>query len=75
MTKQELLKEIKNALQRDDDIAEDMELESIEEWDSLAALTLLSLYDQLFSVTFTMAEIGKCRKVSDLVALVGDKVS
>lgn len=74
MKKEELLNEIQDMLQRDDALDEDMELNSIEEWDSLAIISTVSLYDELFSVVLKSNEIKNCKKVSDLINLVADKL-
>lgn len=74
MTKLELLEEIKETLQRDEEISFDMKLEDIEEWDSLASIAMISLYDQLFELLITFDKLKKCKTVSDLVELVSDKL-
>jgi acyl carrier protein len=74
MTKLELLEEIKETLQRDKEISFDMKLEDIEEWDSLASISMISLYDQLFEFLITFDKLEKCKTFSDLVELVSDKL-
>lgn len=74
MTKVELLEEIKETLQRDEGISLEMRLEDIVEWDSLANILLISLYDQLFKVVVTVGKLKECRTVNDLVDLVSDKL-
>ena len=74
MTKLQLLDEIKEALQRDDEISIDMKLEDIEEWDSLANISIISLYDQLFETVVTANELKSCTTVEDLVNLASDKL-
>ena len=51
-----------------------MKLQDIEEWDSLAVISTLSLYDQLFHVNITAGQLENCKTVNDLVALVADKL-
>ena len=75
MTKIELLDEIKETLQKDEDITLDMRLEDIEEWDSLANISMISLYDQLFDVIVTSDDLRKCGTVDDLIALVSYKLN
>jgi acyl carrier protein len=74
MKKLELLEEIKEVLQRDEEISLDMKLEDIEEWDSLALISIISLYDQLFEILITFEKLKKCETVDDLAELVSDKL-
>ena len=74
MTTLELLEEMKEALQRDKEISFDMKLEDIEEWDSLAEISIISLYDELFEFLITSDKLKKCKTVGDLVGLVSDKL-
>lgn len=74
MTKLELLEEIKETLQRDEDISFEMNLEDIEEWDSLANISMISLYDELFETIVTNNDLKSCKTVNDLVNLVSDKL-
>jgi acyl carrier protein len=74
MTKVELLEEIKEILQRDEEISLEMKLKDIEEWDSLANISMISLYDQLFELVITADMLKECKTVNDLVELVSDKL-
>ena len=74
MTKLELLEEIKIILQRDKKISFDMKLEDIEEWDSLAIISIISLYDKLFGFLITIDKLIMCKTIDDLVELVSDKL-
>lgn len=74
MKKDELLEEIKEALQRDEELSLDMRLEDLDEWDSLAIISLIALYDDLFSVILTNEELQKCESVDDLVNLAKDRL-
>jgi acyl carrier protein len=74
MKKQELLVEIKDALQRKGELTEDMMLSSIEEWDSLSVLTVISMFDRLFSVVINVKEIAKFKTVGDLIKVAEDKL-
>jgi len=51
-----------------------MALSDIEEWDSLAVLSMMSLFDQLFSVNVPIEQINKCSRVSDLMSLAGGMI-
>lgn len=75
MTKAELLEKIKNdVLQREDDISFEMSLNEIEEWDSLAIISTISLYDNLFGIVFTVNKIRECKTINDLINLVADRL-
>ena len=65
-----LLEELRDALQREDDLTFDMELEAIEEWDSLATLSVLTLYDELFGEIVDEADLENCITVDDLINIV-----
>lgn len=75
MTIEELLEEIKETLQRDEDITLEMNLHDIEEWDSLAIISIISLYDQLFSLVVKSEDLKKADTIKDLVDLVADKLN
>ncbi len=74
MTKLELLEEIKETLQRDEYLTVDMKLEDVEEWDSLANISMISLYDELFETIVTANVLKSCNTVDDLINLVSDKL-
>ena len=65
-----LLEELRDALQREDDLTFDMELEAIEEWDSLATLSVLTLYDEIFGEIVDEADLENCITVDDLINIV-----
>lgn len=43
MTKTEFLEELKETMHRDEDLSEDMLLDDIDEWDSLAFVSIMVL--------------------------------
>ena len=65
-----LLEDLRDALQREDDLTFDMELEAIEEWDSLATLSVLTLYDEIFGEIVDEADLENCITVDDLINIV-----
>lgn len=73
MTKQELLENIKDALQREEELRLDMSLSEIEEWDSLAIISLITLYDS-FEIKLSGNTLRNCKNVSDLIKLAKDKL-
>lgn len=74
MNKKELLIKIKDLLLRKDPINPSMKLSEIEEWDSLAIISVISLYDKNFSKVITIEKINKCETIRDLINLVSDKI-
>ena len=52
-----------------------MKLCNIQEWDSLALISVISLYDKLFSKVVTIDSINKCVTIKDLVNLVHEHIS
>ena len=53
----------------------DMKLSNIKEWDSLALISVISLYDKLFSKVVTIDSINKCITIRNLVNLVKEYIS
>ena len=74
ITKEELLEEIKITLQREEEISLDTELEEMEEWDSLAYISIISLYDRLFDFIITIDKLKKSKTINDLIKLVSNKL-
>jgi acyl carrier protein len=74
MLRYELLNKIKNAIQREKELKEEMSLMDIEEWDSLAVLAVIALYDELFSVNLKYSSLNKIITVKDLLDLAKDKM-
>lgn len=71
MTKQELLEKLQDILERDDKITEDMLLEDMEEWDSLAAMALMAFFNKTLSITLLPAEVREMKTVQDLIKKAG----
>ena len=74
ITKIELLEEIKITLQREGEVSLDTKLEEMEEWDSLAYISIISLYDRLFNFIITIDKLKKSRTIDDLIQLVSNKL-
>ena len=74
ITKKELLEEIKLTLQREEEISLDTELVEMEEWDSLAYISIISLYDRLFDFIITIDKLKKSKTIDDLINLVSNKL-
>lgn len=69
MTQEELLSHLADAMQRDEELKPEMLLNELEEWDSLAIVSMISLYDQLFSLKITGNALREAQSVQDLLNL------
>jgi acyl carrier protein len=47
---------------------------SIEDWDSLAHITLVSSIEQEFGIKFALGELQALKNVGDMVDLIGTKL-
>jgi hypothetical protein len=74
MNRAEFIAEIEAALDLGEPLTGDRILADIPDYDSLAILNLLSLYDGL-GVATSPEEIGKAVTVDDLVAIAGGALS
>ncbi|EAJ5673984.1 acyl carrier protein [Campylobacter lari] len=70
MTKQFFLKKLEELLQVDYTLEENTPLNSIEEYDSLALLSLTVFYDQEFNIFVEGKKLKACQNISDLIALI-----
>ncbi|AJC85232.1 acyl carrier protein [Campylobacter peloridis] len=70
MTKQIFLKKLEELLQVDYALEENMLLKNIEEYDSLALLSLTVFYDQEFNIFVEGKKLKSCQNISDLIALI-----
>ena len=72
MTEQEFLEEFITAIDPSDpdSITIDTELKSIPEWDSLAVLGVIVLFETFFDKKITGEEIGKRILVRDIYAMI-----
>lgn len=75
MTKIQLMTEIKEMLQTDAVLTEEMVLRNVEGWDSLASISIVALYDRLLGVFLTGQQVRSCKTLGDLLKLAGDSVN
>ena len=75
MTRVQLLVEIKEMLQTDAVLTEDMLLRDVEGWDSLASISIVALYDRLFGMLLSNQQVSSCRTLGDLLKLAGENVN
>lgn len=73
MKKRDFLELLKESMDREEDLEEEMLLEAIEEYDSLAALSLMAMYDEL-GVNVLPEDFENLKTVKDLVTLAGGDV-
>ncbi len=50
-------------------IHEDDEIEKLDGWDSIGALSIIALIDEHYGMTLEASELASCRTVADLIAL------
>jgi acyl carrier protein len=74
MNKSDFLTLLAETIQTDVVLREDTRLEDIEEWDSLAILTVVGMFKRLFQINLTMDDIEACQSVADLIARTKGKV-
>ena len=76
MIKEEFLKKLEEIDDSDPDTltGEDL-LEDLPAWDSLAAVNLIALADEEFGLILSPKEIGECKIVNDLIALIYEPAS
>ncbi len=53
-----------------EDLSAEMQLEDIDEWDSFARLSFMSLVDENFGKLITSADIKGLKTVADLLAIM-----
>ena len=73
MSLEEFLEGIAEALDTENELTPETELEQIDEYDSIGVLSLMSYLDEL-GIKATPADFEKFRTVADLVALAGEKI-
>lgn len=67
MTKNELLVKIAGALETDIVLSEDTNILDIEEWDSLSSLSIIALFDELFSHKINRSQLNNIKTIKDLI--------
>jgi acyl carrier protein len=70
MNVKELLIVVAEALEYEDELSLDQNIEDIEEWDSLGVLSIVSMMDDL-SITINLEDLEQIKTVEDFVRLTG----
>lgn len=75
MNLQEKLNLLEDILELDQDTLEvETRLDSLEEWDSVAAISLIALIDEHFDKILTGAMIKNFNTIQDIIDIMGDGV-
>ncbi len=76
MKREEVVVEIETALNAEpNSLTALSRLNEIETYDSVGQLSVIALFDSLFDTVISAKDLAKCKTVSDLLALVKDKLS
>ena len=67
---QKNLKDISKALNLKKKIIPTVTLESLKEWDSVGALTIIGMADKIYKKTITGDQLQKCKTINDLINLL-----
>ena len=73
MTKNEFLELLVETIDSEEELNENTLLEDIEEYDSIAVLSLMSMYDDL-GVKVSPSDFQHLKTVSDLIKLAGEVI-
>lgn len=71
MNKAEFLEKLQDVLERDEEITENMILEDMDEWDSLAAMALMAFFNKSLSITLLPAEVREMKTIADIIHKAG----
>ena len=74
MNTQAFIGELKDALGTSMRVEPDTVLADIPEWDSLSAMSVVTLLAAQFKVFLTLADLKECVRVSDIVSKAGGDV-
>ncbi len=75
MKKQDFLNELAEIMQLDTPPTGSENLEDFIEWDSMANLGVMSMFDMEFGITLKTDDLKKITTVNELMALAGDQVT
>lgn len=71
MTREEFLTQMLDVLQREDELTFDMELQDVEEWDSLSIMATMAFLKKQFGVETGLADYKAMKTVEDIAAKAG----
>lgn len=71
MTRDEFLIEFQDVLQTDTPLAFDMELDSLDEWDSLSKMSAVAFLDAKFGLKTTFNDFQQIKTIEDIAKKAG----
>lgn len=71
MTRKEFLVKFQDILHRDKIITEDMSLETLEEWDSIATIATVVFLDKEFGVVISYNDVQSFKTLNDIMKKAG----
>lgn len=72
MTQQEFITELEDILSLDEgELNADSNLKEIEDWDSLAIISIIALVDKKIGKKIDIASMKECATVNDLITVIG----
>jgi acyl carrier protein len=74
MTKNELLGKIAEALETEIVLSGDTNILDIEEWDSLSSLSIIALFDELFSHKINRSQLNNIKTIKDLIDPIAEQL-
>ena len=73
MSLDEFLELLEETIDCEESLSADIKLDEIEEYDSIAILSLMSMYDEI-GIRVSPNDFNNLKKVSDLIYLAGDNI-
>ncbi len=67
----EFLAELTEMLEVEEEVTAETSLEDMEEYDSLAIMSLIAFIDEKFDMTASGETLGELKTVADLISLIG----
>ena len=71
LTKEKFIEELTEILQTDEKLNEQTILNDIEEWDSVAKISLISFFDSKFNIDLKSKQIEEFKTVKDIIKTAG----
>ncbi len=71
MTREEFLNKFQDILQTEETLSFNMELDSIEEWDSLSKMSTAAFLDSDFNIAVTFDDFLKMKTIEDIAIKAG----
>lgn len=71
MDRNEFLKKMQDILQTDEELNFEMNLDDMDEWDSLAKLATVAFLDTTFGVKTTFADFEQIKTIEDIAKKAG----